>query len=37
MKTKISIVILLFVLGISMVVYAQSKKDFTIENVNMLI
>ena len=31
MKTKISIVILLFVLGISMVVYAQSKKDFTIE------
>ncbi len=30
MKTKISIVILLFVLGISMV-YAQSKKDFTIK------
>ena len=30
MKTKISTAILLFVLGISMV-YAQSKKDFTIE------
>lgn len=30
MKTKISIVILLFVLGISMI-HAQSKKDFTIE------